>query len=580
MQRLLPALLLLVALCAAAFYLVFQTWESPADPLDSGFVPAEVEAVAADNLAAEEVLEAASLESDAELSRAELAEAESARLDTRDEQETAWVNAQLVEPSGRAVVGGVLRAEEERPFRSGKFLGEGTSGAQGKVRVEVPSGQPVSLYSSGDLWTSQSFQLAALRPGEELDLGALILAPADILQGQVLDPSGNPVTDAKVRLRESGSSLMASSSVNLGATTDAEGRFHIGGVPTGVYRLSGSADGYSSGIQDPVVIAGKGSTLDMDLHLGTGFEVRGVVLDADDRPVAGVFVSPQRSLWESDFELMEFADLEDGEVPSAAAPRGVRTDARGKFNLTGLEEEIDTLMVRGSGYATQRFAVPEEGQDAVVHLVSSLSISGIVIGTDGEPVAGAELSLKQRNFFEADFVDPWQPSARTTSKADGTFVIPDLGPGDYRLTALEEYGQVLDRPLALEQDLTDLKVQMEPARHLIVQVSDPEGNPVVGAKVEVHEAGRGGAWGEFEVNINHGSDEDGERSGARVSSLGGGFRATTDGSGRALLFGVPAGPFEADVKAKGFADFTHAFERLEDAQEERVLLTPATELVV
>lgn len=581
MQKLLPALLLLVALCATALYLIFQTPDSTADSVDSGYVPAEAEAAAADLLTGEDPLEAASLESATGLSRAELEDSPEAGLGARSMEETAWVQAKLIEPSGRAVSGSVLRAEEDRPFRGGKLLGEGVSGPEGQVRFQVPAGQPVSLHSRGDLWTSQSFQLAALRPGEELDLGALILTPADILRGQVLDPKGQPVADARVRLRESGSSLLASSSVNMATTTDAEGRFQLSGIPAGVYRLSGSAAGYSATAQDPVVVSGSGTTLDMDLQLGSGFAVSGVVLDADDRPVEGVVVSAQRSLWESDFELMEFADFEDGPgVPSVNPQHGVHTDARGEFTLTGLEEEIDTLMVRGRGYATQRFAVPEEGQEAVVHLARSLSIAGIVLGTDGEPVAEAEISLQQRNFFEADFVDPWQPSARTTSKADGTFVIPDLSPGDYRLTALEEYGQVLDRPLALDQDLTDLKVQMEPAKHLIVQVADAAGQAVAGAEIHVQEAGRDSPFGEVEINVGHGTEENGERSRASVSNFGGGFRATTDGSGRALLFGVPAGAFEAHIKAKGFADLSHAFERLEDAQEEAVQLTPATELVV
>ena len=59
------------------------------------------------------------------------------------------------------------------------------------------------------------------------------------LSGRVLDPQGNAVPGAAVRL-ESGSGYRAN------ATSDREGRYSIGPVPDGEYRLKAESPGLSS----------------------------------------------------------------------------------------------------------------------------------------------------------------------------------------------------------------------------------------------------------------------------------------------------------------------------------------------
>ncbi|MBP9899315.1 MAG: carboxypeptidase regulatory-like domain-containing protein, partial [Gemmatimonadales bacterium] len=73
--------------------------------------------------------------------------------------------------------------------------------------------------------------VAPLRPlPRSIDRAAV----AVILAGRVTDSTGRPIVDARVTVLEA----------NRSTTTDAEGRFRIGGIPEGTYGISIAAIGF------------------------------------------------------------------------------------------------------------------------------------------------------------------------------------------------------------------------------------------------------------------------------------------------------------------------------------------------
>lgn len=575
MQKLLPLILVLVAALVGTAYFLLPSSEGEGEVDPAGTSTTELEAgdlTEQSDQASQP--EAATLEDAAGMERSTLQGEQQPVAASTTPGGTGFVLARLVDPQGNPLGANELLARKKALFGAGEELARGTTASDGKVRLEVPAGEPVILEAKGAFWAPTEFALAALRADEEVAIGDLVLTPADRILGRVLDPQGAPVAGVHVDLRESGSSLMMQSKTHRTSISDEDGRYTLEAVPAGTYRLRAIGQGFAPATEDPVVIRADGRNVEMDLQLQEGRSVVGVVLDVDSRPLAGALVGPQRSLFDTSFAV----------TPDNPNPRreGVHTDAQGRFTLNGLDASVSQLAVRMEGFSTQRVAVPEEGKEAVVKMHRSLTLSGIVVDNRGKPVEGAEVKLDRA----AEATEVWETGrrevGRTLSAADGSFTIKGLSVGSYLLDAYAIEGQLLEAELELQGDLADHRVELAAARHLVFLVEDAFGKPVADAAIEVRDAGviSAGDGIEFEVEHNE-SHEDGEgNTSTRVRQFGGGFEATTDAQGRAVMFGVPEGEYVATVTATGHAEGRLEFERLSGAQEEQLVLPQAAQLVV
>lgn len=573
MQKLLPLILLVVAALVAAFYLL-----GPSDSADEPTNPAAAEqnaVEAADGLAQEEgAPEAAQLENAPGVERSELASEDAPHANGLTAGNTGFVVARLVDVAGNPLGGNQLVAREHSMFGSGRELSSATSQEDGSVRLEVPAGDRVRLAAYGPYWAQNTMELAALRPEEEVAIGEIILIPADRVVGMVKDANGNPSVLAKVSLVESGSEMMIGNAVSHQTTTDADGRYEFGGIASGSYRLRALGHGFAPGFEDPVVIDASGKDVEINLHLGEGRKVTGVVLDADSRPIANALVGPQRSIFDSDL----------GPTPDNPRARmdGVQTDAQGRFELAGLDESIEQLVVRREGFATNRVMLPEEGKDVVVKMRRSLSLAGQVVDHRGDAVAEVEVRLE----VVGEELEVWEMGrrevGRAISDASGQFRISGLRAGSYQLSAYALAGQILDAPVELLESIDNHEVRLEPGRHLVIKVEDEFGKFISGADIDIHEASVVGLHGGMEIEFEHdsSSSEDGDSSSTRVRRGGTGFQATTDKVGHAVFFGVPEGDYVATVNAEGYAKGKLSFERLADHQNETMVLPRAAQLVV
>ena len=173
--------------------------------------------------------------------------------------------------------------------------GEKTTDTEGRFKLiwdpnRFGGGQPIQrVVIARDLTRNLA---AALDIEEGATNADLKLEPAWALAGRAVDPNGTAIPGAQALLMLKTDRMTSS----LGSPTrvDAEGRFEIKGLPNGRgFSVRISAPGF--GLDTPHAEAPEGDVRRIELDpsplLVADQPVAGVVVDADDKPVAGAYVS-------------------------------------------------------------------------------------------------------------------------------------------------------------------------------------------------------------------------------------------------------------------------------------------------
>lgn len=263
----------------------------------------------------------------------------------------AALEVEVVDPGGMAVAGATLdlTAGEDAPQPLSRSL---SSGADGKVFfAELPvGGYEIELKAPGFIRGHLRLRLEAgvQQLPVELETGAT-------LAGTFRDEMGNPIEGAFVSLRDP----RAPTRVLASAQTDAEGRFHVAGIPQGSWRLEAAAPRRPPLID--VFEAARLEDYERDLDLPPGEAVRGVVLDAGLAPVAGA----QVTILETS-QGVDGANNPHGYVRALAV---TSTDAAGAFLFERLARRRYSLAVRGPGGAAATQSIEAGGAEPFVEIV-------------------------------------------------------------------------------------------------------------------------------------------------------------------------------------------------------------------
>lgn len=190
-----------------------------------------------------------------------------------------------------------------------------------------------------------------------------------------------------------------------------------------------------------------------------------------------------------------------GKVPDFADRDLVPSDFDGKVaTLRGIPRGDLAVLVEAAQHAMTRSATfrigdDDAAQEVVVKLSRGATVTGVVLGADGKPVAGALVRSGAPNAFDADsefgkvvakFMPRVVTEAQGTTDAQGRFRLESLGAGKYRFTVLHPdhcVGQ-LDADVSGEQPVEVGKMTLAQG----VQVEGTvqcEGTPVAGVKVTV-----------------------------------------------------------------------------------------------
>lgn len=272
-------------------------------------------------------------------------------------------------------------------------LARATTDADGRFRTDEAPTDSVRVYVEAPGHMT-AWSVVACPPKEPLDVP---LRPAGRVRGVVRAADGTPASGALVRVDVEGYGLPPFAA-GAGATTGADGRFDLDGLPLGArFSVRANTDGWNEEGDDHrcaarggLVAAAAGDVVDCDLTLAASSSVTVRVVGPDGVPVerASVTVEPgaRRSDTTDDSGEAKVDDVARGPQVVVVEARGfVRAEA--PFDVAeGEAKAIDVRLVRGG---TLRGAVVDV--DGTALPFEHVEIVELREGGDGAPTESPNL---------------------------------------------------------------------------------------------------------------------------------------------------------------------------------------------
>lgn len=345
----------------------------------------------------------------------------------------ASISGWVLDPEGQGVADALVTAERDEP----DGLSDGGSGAApvpGRHattgedgRFEIPGASPgrLTLIARAGGFLDSRLDGLELGPGEELPDLEIRLRLGASLAGTVWGPAGAPAADVLVGIEPAD----GSSGPSAFTRSDGDGRFRLGGLEPGAWRLTAESPG---GLRARAAarIAG-GETL-VDLHLEEGATVAGRVRDRDGRPLA----SARIVLLGSD---------------ARSNGRQTVTDAAGAFTFAGVSDGAYQLTASSDGHlptaATVEVAgAPVSGLD--LELSPGVTLRGRLLGVPPDELARAIVTV------------PRVPGASSRLDYAGRFSLSGLPAGELLVELRLPGRPPLTRRLSLPEGMPEVAVQI------------------------------------------------------------------------------------------------------------------------
>jgi len=321
-----------------------------------------------------------------------------------------------------------------------------------------------------------------------IDLGAIVLPASHALEGRVLLPDGTAAPGILVRLEggntdrgrllEGGPSGMSNADREERRSDDL-GRFRFRDLPPGAYTLTCASAGWKPLPLD-VTVPEDGDATGIELKLAAGHELAVRVVDADERPVWGMFVR------------VKLAD--DWWLQSMTDAAGVA-----RFRADTAFESVDDV----SDYLDQfRYAtpppcpLPSGATDITIRLEPVGVAEGIVLDPAGNPLPQAALRVVSGGkSFSQGMGAPWsdlEGRFRVAVPAHATSDIVLIGVVN-RIDGVHagEIPPFAGKLTGVVAGAKDLVLRARPLtfdRTLLVRVLAPDGSPLRGAQVFARDA--------------------------------------------------------------------------------------------
>lgn len=370
----------------------------------------------------------------------------------------ATLTGTITDATGGPVAGARVDAAK---INSGPRLGQPSdavattmTGSDGKYSMTVAVGQLVVGVSSPD-YSPQSRHVEVVGTSAVADFS---LVPGGVIEGIVRDErSKEPIAGASIDARrDGGGGITFAEAGRYRAQSGADGRFRLAGLRPGAYALSGRQ---AKRVTTEPVVVGIGvaeQVTDVELLLGNGLVLSGIVVDQNDKPVPNVSVSL------------------NGDGPGIAEG----SDDKGEFAFVGLPPGSYFLIPTAEEWSPAGIAPVELANKDLtgvkVRVRPALKVTGHVeprqvCTINHEPDAGS---------FGGDM--PMLVSPRQT-EANGDFTIP-VSPAKAKLIARCPSGAYGAKEID-PKSTAPIIIEVKGGASIAGRVIDGKGQPVAGATV-------------------------------------------------------------------------------------------------
>ncbi len=378
------------------------------------------------------------------------------------------VLAPAVPDYGLAIAGRVLDAETLQPVPGAQVSCEPGSPAVFRAPHKVESVPSAATDSDG------VFLLEGLDPGQcraivrasgyatwrldgaepdetGYDIGDIELDAGMTIIGRVIDRGSRPITGAVVEVREDAPFAYFSETA---VRTDHDGYFRAERLPVGRWKVTAE---HGQETARDTVEGGPRDTVEVELKLG-GIRIEGEVWLGDRRAMGGTLVLTNNQSQPGGVVVMMQRVTDDRQFFGVdEQPLKFTVNSQGLFAGSGLAPgryfASYTSLDPGAAPVSKVIDVPyvETYQCAIQY--ADATVNGIVLDTDGLPVAGASVTASAGDGIQ---------ELTAYTDAEGQFIVQGLEPGTAVLTADHtEYSPSVPAELSLRDGSAEGPVVLE-----------------------------------------------------------------------------------------------------------------------
>lgn len=413
----------------------------------------------------------------------------------------------VTDASGGPIAGARIDAAKLGPMvRPVDAVASAITAADGKYTLTVAEGQLLVAASE----PSYAPQSRFVDVGADGATASFSLVPGGVIEGVVRDEtSREPVGGAVVLAQRDTPAMMLGDRATQRAVAAADGRFRIAGLRPGAYELGGSAGSRVSRAPTIVGLGVAEQVTDVEILIARTASLRGVVVDENGAPAAGVEVS------------LFGRGRGDNEATS---------DDKGAFVFEGIGAGRYVLMGHSDSYVaagTARVEVSAQDVDGVkVNVKRGVKIAGHV-----EPRQVCEIRLED--------IDDQGPMHMLTllaprqTPAEGTFELSPVDARTYLVVARCPGGAEGSKQLTAGPGTNSVVIEVKQGASIAGKVVDGAGKPVSGVTVSANLLG------------------DTERTTIVNGMITSGEQTLANAQGMFELRGLAAGEYRLDVLDRG-----------------------------
>ncbi len=259
----------------------------------------------------------------------------------------------------------------------------------------VPAGSGYTLSASAPALALETVHGVDVREGQTtvVEVQGRI---GGVIAGKVLRADGSPVEGAVIALvyLDLSRILLSADGRDEPVETGADGAFTLRPVASGRVALIAAADGQAPSNIEEIAVVDGGIYEDLVLTLGEGRSLGGIVVDDQQRPVAGAKIEVRPFEQPDDPDVMKMAL----KIRSVSAESG----ADGRFEVTGLSGSRLFLEASKPGYVSElRFGIRLEEKDLRLQLDRGVTIRGRVLHPDQTPVTRFRVDTRSQPLTQA-----------------------------------------------------------------------------------------------------------------------------------------------------------------------------------